>query len=70
MDHIVARLDEAIDRLQRALAILTGTKVRRAAKERAARKAVRRKRVASPATRALIAEKMRQAWKRGRKKHK
>jgi hypothetical protein len=63
-NHIVATLDSEIARLRTAVAILTGYTAGRA---RAGR---RRKRVVSAATRALIAEKMRQAWKRGRKKHK
>jgi hypothetical protein len=73
-NHIVAELDAEIARLRSALAVLTGATVRRATRGRAARKAVRtgvrRKRTVSAATRALIAEKMRQAWARGRKKHK
>jgi hypothetical protein len=65
-NHIVAALDSEIARLRSAVAILTGGTATRAAR----RAGVRRKRVVSAATRALIAEKMRQAWARGRKKHK
>jgi hypothetical protein len=64
MDHIVARLDEEIARLKSAVAILTDNTTGRAKRDG------RRKRVVSAATRALIAERMRQAWKRGRKSHK
>ena len=63
-NDIIAALDSEIARLRNAVAILTGNTSGRAKVDR------RRKRVMSAATRALIAEKMRQAWARGRKKHK
>jgi hypothetical protein len=63
-NEIVVRLDAEIARLRSAVGILKGTTAGRAKVDG------RRKRVMSAATRALIAEKMRQAWKRGRKSHK
>jgi hypothetical protein len=65
--NVVAQLDAEIARLKGAVAILQGGRTGKAVRGRAG---IRRKRVMSAATRALIAEKMRQAWKRGRKKHK
>jgi hypothetical protein len=68
---VVEQLEAEIARLKGAVAILEGGRTGRAVRGRTVSRAgVRRKRVVSAATRALIAEKMRQAWKRGRKKHK
>ncbi len=70
-NQIVAELDAEIARLRSVVAVLTGNKVRRGTRGTAVRRTgLRRKRTVSAATRALIAEKMRQAWARGRKKHK
>jgi hypothetical protein len=70
-NQIVAELDAEIARLKSVVAVLSGGKVGRAAGRTAVRRSgLRRRRVVSAATRALIAEKMRLAWARGRKKHK